>query len=965
LTVFDAARILFWGYTAAAGYEPWVSDGTSAGTFMLRDIYTGTTTSRTSSAWSINVFDGVAYYWAAANAEFELWKTDGTSVGTVMTVDALAGQSNSGGRLWKFNNLLYYAGQCAGNSVTGVELCSYNPSTNTFALVKDIWPGTISGMTVDPITDDAGPSVPAVVVGSKFYFMGYTATHSQELWQSDGTSAGTVETKDINTRSTSGNTYSSNTKWFIPFRSGFLFSATTNGGSQANQPYFSDGTSVGTVSLEPPTNSNDGAYSGYTDSNMTSITFGAYTYFTSQIVGGGTTLFRTDGTTAGTTQLSSNLIGTNIGFGGLGRAGNYILMSASNGASGWEMYTYNTSTNASGFIDIVSGTTGTSPSSYFSFGNKALFLATTSAAGNELWITDGTAAGTSMVKDIEPGAGSSGVAKPSWYELNGRVYFWASTANNGIELWRTDGTSAGTEMFVETNSGAYNGNSGLLTVGSMASIGNNLVVCADDGTNGYEVRSIDTTATAPATQTMIKSLASFSTNGCIRGVTKFGNNVLFVGNNLTSNYELWITDGTAAGTTQVREINTSSAAFNTFGNMGDRDGHFVVANGTAYFSALSSGIEYKLWKTDGTSSGTVEVSNVPTIVNNAGATIFGMGGRVYFSGNTAEAGYEPWVSDGTSAGTFLIANLMAGKNPSNPAFFSETPSGKVFFMAKGTKVGIEPYLYDPTVAADGMAASATTTTMGASTTTTTATTSTSTTATTSSSTSTTLVAPTTTQAAATTSTPKLNLDPWELAELDDTVAEAPLVNVPAPKVLPVQEETLVTARPGTALAVVDGRVVHPTVKVGNAVIKVTVGGTTAVAVVRDTKGNALPLSEQHIILLTRGQVFDLRASGLRPNEIADLWIYSTPQFLGRATANQMGQLRTQFIVSKNVVLGAHHIVVSIKTKSGSELSIAFAANVIDKPSRFPVLASPVLWFALALGLIAYVIGRRRRSSELH
>jgi hypothetical protein len=208
------------------------------------------------------------------------------------------------------------------------------------------------------------------------------------------------------------------------------------------------------------------------------------------------------------------------------------------------------------------------------------------------------------------------------------------------------------------------------------------------------------------------------------------------------------------------------------------------------------------------------------------------------------------------------------------------------------------------------------------------------------------------------------LEPWELAELDDTVADAPLIMVPTPKALPVQEETLVTARPGTALAVVDGRVVKPIVKVGKAVIKVTVAGSTAVAVVRDSKGNAIPLGEQRVITLTRGQVFDLRATGLQPNEVADLWIYSTPQFLGRATANQLGQLRTEFIVSKDVVPGAHHIVVAVKTKSGSELSIAFAANVVDKPSRFPVLTSPILWFALALGLIAYAVGRRRRSIEL-
>ena len=60
--------------------------------------------------------------------------------------------------------------------------------------------------------------------------------------------------------------------------------------------------------------------------------------------------------------------------------------------------------------------------------------------GRELWSTDGTAAGTHLVKDILPGAGGS--YPLGLTVLNGAVYFHAS-GPEGDELWRTNGTAAG------------------------------------------------------------------------------------------------------------------------------------------------------------------------------------------------------------------------------------------------------------------------------------------------------------------------------------------------------------------------------------------------------------------------------------------------------------------------------------------------------------------------------------------
>jgi len=49
-----------------------------------------------------------------------------------------------------------------------------------------------------------------------------------------------------------------------------------------------------------------------------------------------------------------------------------------------------------------------------------------------------------MVKDIYPGITSS---SPNYLtEVNGELYFVANDGKNGAELWKSDGTAAGTVM---------------------------------------------------------------------------------------------------------------------------------------------------------------------------------------------------------------------------------------------------------------------------------------------------------------------------------------------------------------------------------------------------------------------------------------------------------------------------------------------------------------------------------------
>jgi ELWxxDGT repeat protein len=57
--------------------------------------------------------------------------------------------------------------------------------------------------------------------------------------------------------------------------------------------------------------------------------------------------------------------------------------------------------------------------------------------GRELWKSDGTTAGTQLVKDIEPGRYGS---DPRTLTAVGDVLFFS----RGDELWKSDGSEAGT-----------------------------------------------------------------------------------------------------------------------------------------------------------------------------------------------------------------------------------------------------------------------------------------------------------------------------------------------------------------------------------------------------------------------------------------------------------------------------------------------------------------------------------------
>lgn len=145
--------------------------------------------------------------------------------------------------------------------------------------------------------------------------------------------------------------------------------------------------------------------------------------------------------------------------------------------------------------DINPGLANSGPLSLTEMNGALFFTASDGVHGTEIWTSDGTAAGTVMVKDICPGAAPSFISgfqkQPLLTNMNGTLYFNASDGVHGIELWASDGTAAGTAMVADINPGS--GDSVPLLVSSTAgfrnitAVNNTLFFMANDGVHGVEL----------------------------------------------------------------------------------------------------------------------------------------------------------------------------------------------------------------------------------------------------------------------------------------------------------------------------------------------------------------------------------------------------------------------------------------------------------------------------------------------
>ncbi len=327
--------------------------------------------------------------------------------------------------------------------------------------------------------------------------------------------------------------------------------------------------------------------------------------------------------------------------------------------------------------DINPGVENASPTRFFPYGNQLLFRANDGQTGVEVWITDGTEAGTNLVQDINLGdTVSQGNANPDNFILyNDLVYFKARSASLGDELFVTDGTNAGTSLVKDIQVGSGNANPF-----DMVLFNNLLYFTANDGVNSSELWSSD--GTEAGTNLVVDIRPENAGNPINK--TIFGNQMVFTGNNGTNGSELWITDGTAAGTQMVKDIRPGTA--------NSIPSQFFVFGNEVYFRANDGTSGTELWKTDGTEAGTVLVKDIrPGSGNSLPSDFFVANGQLFFVAEDGVSGKELWTTDGTEAGTTMFADINpnGGSDPSD--FLVLLDGSLLVFAADNGTAGKELY----------------------------------------------------------------------------------------------------------------------------------------------------------------------------------------------------------------------------------------------------------------------------------
>ena len=124
--------------------------------------------------------------------------------------------------------------------------------------------------------------------------------------------------------------------------------------------------------------------------------------------------------------------------------------------------------------------------------------------------------------------------------------------------------------------------------------------------------------------------------------------------------------------------------------------YLTDVSGTLFFTAHDGFHGRELWKSDGTTAGTVLVRDISLSPNFYGPTsLTDVGGTLFFSVDDGTHGEELWKSDGTKAGTVLVKNIRRGARGSNPYSLTDA-GGTLFFTAEDGRHGRELWKSDGT-----------------------------------------------------------------------------------------------------------------------------------------------------------------------------------------------------------------------------------------------------------------------------
>lgn len=365
-------------------------------------------------------------------------------------------------------------------------------------------------------------------------------------------------------------------------------------------------------------------------------------------------LWSSNGTTAGTVRLKTSDVG-NVQI--LDSIGNTLFFTVHTSTQGRELWKTNGTVAGTQLVRDINPGTASGVTNTFSevINGEMFFAANNGVNGLELWKTNGTAAGTVLIEDINPGSANGVIVGFGRTAVaNNNLFFVGNDGVRGPELWKSNGTAAGTFLvrdinpssaptFFEESGGRF---IDYFSPTQLTAVRNSVFfVPIESFRNGQEfVHLWKTNGTAAGTvevkQVPVENVDQF---------THINGKLVFVGMNGVSQ-GIWASDGTPGGTVMIK--GNSVGGDNVFGV-------FIRVNNTLVFTENVQDSNYHLWKTDGTVAGTTLITKLfdaPhdfTVINNF-LFFTSRDSDVFDSGGNAR---ELWQSDLTPDGTFLVRNI--------------------------------------------------------------------------------------------------------------------------------------------------------------------------------------------------------------------------------------------------------------------------------------------------------------------
>jgi len=412
-------RILFSARDGVIGREPWISDGSFAGTASLGDLAAGASGSDPryfAEVGSIALFSA----WTPGTGR-ELFATDGTPGGTALVADLVPGSdSSSPAELTTLGGLVVFR---ACEPAGGCELWSSDGTAPGTTQIADLLPGTV-GSFPEQLTAAAG----------KILFRATTPSSGTELWVTDGTEAGTSLLAEI-----APGALSSLPQALKGAAARVFFTA--DDGVHGLEIWTSDGTPAGTqLTRDVAPGAADSVYANAPDH---SAMHDGLLYFAAFDDGFATCSdpWKSDGSFAGTQKVREMNDFDPSGGGSvqwMGSGGSFLWFGFIDGTTfDWEPYRTDGSSDGTSFVeDLFPGTPQSRPYGWLGFEGNAYFSAR-GAEGIRLWRGSGHPFETVALGPSGPDAIVPTIVPPSapLIRAGSRLLLNATTTSDGNELF--------------------------------------------------------------------------------------------------------------------------------------------------------------------------------------------------------------------------------------------------------------------------------------------------------------------------------------------------------------------------------------------------------------------------------------------------------------------------------------------------------------------------------------------------